>query len=146
MSWGKEIKYKASPSFYFFLNSSNKFNKTWTLMLDPLFTHFLIQYIGESLNFSVYWNSNLIKICIYHISTLTSQTSFFWLPHHQDWMHLYYSFVHPVPFNMKYLWHDVASGSDIMPCNKIDTTLVVYRFSKLTPGEKWHLKTMFLTV
>ena len=27
------------------------------------------------------------------------------------------------------LSHDAASGSDIMPCNKIDKPLVVYRFS-----------------
>ena len=27
------------------------------------------------------------------------------------------------------LSHDVVSGSDIMPCNKIDKPLVVYRFS-----------------
>ena len=28
-----------------------------------------------------------------------------------------------------YLSHDVASGSDITPCNQIDKPLVVYRFS-----------------
>ena len=27
------------------------------------------------------------------------------------------------------LSHDIASGSDITPCNKIDKPLVVYRFS-----------------
>ena len=30
---------------------------------------------------------------------------------------------------IKYLSYDVASGSKITPCNKIDKTLVVYRFS-----------------
>ena len=29
----------------------------------------------------------------------------------------------------KRLSHDVASGSEITPCNKIDKPLVVYRFS-----------------
>ena len=28
-----------------------------------------------------------------------------------------------------YLSYDVASGSEITPCNKIDKTLVVYRFT-----------------
>ena len=28
-----------------------------------------------------------------------------------------------------YISHDVTSGSEIMPCNKIDKPLVVYRFS-----------------
>ena len=32
----------------------------------------------------------------------------------------------------RYLSHDVASGSDITPCNKIDKPLVVYRFSDVT--------------
>ena len=31
----------------------------------------------------------------------------------------------------KCLSHDVASGFDITPCNKIDKLLVVYRFSNL---------------
>ena len=31
-----------------------------------------------------------------------------------------------------YLSHDVVSGSDITPCNKIDTPLVVYIFSYVT--------------
>ena len=31
-----------------------------------------------------------------------------------------------------YLSRDVASGSDKMPCNKIDKPLVVYRFSNVT--------------
>ena len=30
------------------------------------------------------------------------------------------------------LSNDVASGSDITPCNKIDKPLVVYRFSNVT--------------
>ena len=30
----------------------------------------------------------------------------------------------------KFLSHDVASVSDITPCNKIDKPLVVYRFSR----------------
>ena len=30
------------------------------------------------------------------------------------------------------LSHDVTPGSDIMPCNKIDIPLVVYRFSNFT--------------
>ena len=30
---------------------------------------------------------------------------------------------------IKYLSYDVASGSEITPCNKIDKTLVVYRFT-----------------
>ena len=30
---------------------------------------------------------------------------------------------------MQHLSYDVASGSEIMPCNKIDKPLVVYRFS-----------------
>ena len=30
--------------------------------------------------------------------------------------------------NCEVLSHDVASGSDITPCNKIDKSLVVYRF------------------
>ena len=30
------------------------------------------------------------------------------------------------------LSHDVAPGSDITPCNKIDKPLVVYRFSNVT--------------
>ena len=29
------------------------------------------------------------------------------------------------------LSHDVASGCDIMPCNKIDKSLVVYRFNNV---------------
>ena len=29
-----------------------------------------------------------------------------------------------------YLSHDIASGSDITPCNKINKPLVVYRFSE----------------
>ena len=32
-------------------------------------------------------------------------------------------------FQKIYLSHDVASGSDITPCNKIHKPLVVYRFS-----------------
>ena len=34
-------------------------------------------------------------------------------------------------FTMRYegLSHDVSSGSEITPCNKIDKPLVVYRFS-----------------
>ena len=31
--------------------------------------------------------------------------------------------------NYSSLQHDIASGSDITPCNKIDKPLVVYRFS-----------------
>ena len=31
-----------------------------------------------------------------------------------------------------FLSHDIASGSDIMPYNKIDKTLVVYRFRFVT--------------
>ena len=31
-----------------------------------------------------------------------------------------------------HLSHDLASGSDIMPCNKIDKPLVVYRFCYVT--------------
>ena len=30
------------------------------------------------------------------------------------------------------LSHDVTSGSDIKPCNKIDKPLVVYRFCNVT--------------
>ena len=30
------------------------------------------------------------------------------------------------------LSHDLAHGSDITPCNKIDKPLVVYRFSNVT--------------
>ena len=32
-------------------------------------------------------------------------------------------------FNYKYLSYDVASGSEITPCNKICKPLVVYRFT-----------------
>ena len=35
-----------------------------------------------------------------------------------------------VEANIKVLSHDVASMSDIRPCNEIDKPLVVYRFSK----------------
>ena len=31
-----------------------------------------------------------------------------------------------------HLSHDIVSGSHIMPCNKIDKPLVVYRFSNVT--------------
>ena len=31
-------------------------------------------------------------------------------------------------YDEEFLSHDIASGSDIMPCNKIDKTLVIYRF------------------
>ena len=44
------------------------------------------------------------------------------------------SYVHSVLIrsNIVYcLSHDVASGSDITPCNKIDKPLVVYRFSNV---------------
>ena len=34
--------------------------------------------------------------------------------------------------NLFYLSQDVASENDIMPCNKIDKPLVVYRFSNVT--------------
>ena len=33
---------------------------------------------------------------------------------------------------MPHLSYDVASGSDITPCNKIDKPLMVYRFSNVT--------------
>ena len=32
-------------------------------------------------------------------------------------------------FCIRYLSHDIASGSDITTCNKIDKPLVVYRFA-----------------
>ena len=35
-------------------------------------------------------------------------------------------------FTKSCLSHDIASGSDITPCNKIDKPLVVYRFSHVT--------------
>ena len=34
--------------------------------------------------------------------------------------------------DITHLSHDVASGSDIMSCNKIDKPLLVYRFSNVT--------------
>ena len=34
-----------------------------------------------------------------------------------------------VKCTIKHLSYDVASGSEIMPCNKIDKPLVVYRFT-----------------
>ena len=37
-----------------------------------------------------------------------------------------YDYSSSVQFNLSY---DVASGSEITPCNKIDKTLVVYRFT-----------------
>ena len=39
-------------------------------------------------------------------------------------------FYEPLPSNngLKILLYDVASGSELMPCNKIDTPLVAYRF------------------
>ena len=41
--------------------------------------------------------------------------------------HRSYSIIHK-----RILTHDVASGIDIMPCNKIDTPLVFYRANKVT--------------
>ena len=40
-------------------------------------------------------------------------------------------FAHPLFFGVKHLAlsYDVASGSEITPCNKIDKPLVVYRFT-----------------
>ena len=35
----------------------------------------------------------------------------------------------PILYCMSNLSYDVVSGSEIMPCNKIDKALVVYRFS-----------------
>ena len=35
----------------------------------------------------------------------------------------------PIKLNFDHLSYDVASGSEIMPCNKICKPLVVYRFT-----------------
>ena len=50
------------------------------------------------------------------------------------------SFISLSYHNYFILSHDVASGSEIMPCNKIDKPLVVYRFSKnvMTSITKMH--------
>ena len=53
-----------------------------------------------------------------------------------------------VPYFPKYLdrthhfiTHDIASGSEITPCNKIDKPLVVYRFSGNVMTSKAALRT-----
>ena len=50
---------------------------------------------------------------------------------HKEEPKLFFIYIH-VPYFAVYIVHlsyDVASGSEITPCNKIDKPLVVYRFT-----------------
>ena len=72
---------------------------------------------------------NKQTITTFKFYNITSQMNTFYL-----WLSLYYTnalvtfFFHKNAVKM-YLSYDVASRSEITPCNKIDKPLVVYRFT-----------------
>ena len=91
-------------------------------LLTPYTGKDLIQHLYEGIN--IYFNYTGTTKCLNISQQATSDLG------DLGWDYqVCMSFSRVMVWNLSY---DVASGSEITPCNKIDKPLVVYRFSNVT--------------